>query len=230
VSKRKIKVDVVSDVVCPWCYIGKRRLEAAIRKVNNDIEVEVNYLPFELNPNIPASGTDQKQYLAAKFGGEDRYRQLTAHVASIASQEGLRFDFDRQSVMPNTLNAHRLIQFAGTLGVQASVKEAMMKAYFEDGIDLSSNENLLTVAQSAGLDRSAAEDLLRSDKDVSAIRELESLNRRRGINGVPFFIINDKYGVSGAQPSDTLAEIFKEADAEIAVGADQSCEVDKQDC
>lgn len=229
-SKRRIKVDVVSDVVCPWCYIGKRRLEAAISKVKGDIEVEVNYLPFELNPNIPSEGADQKLYLEAKFGSSDRYRQLTAHVTSIAGQEGLHFDFAKQTIMPNTLNAHRLIQFAGTLGVQDAVKEALMKAYFEDGVDLSNNENLLTIAERAGLDRKGAEQLLSSDKDVDAVREMENLSKRRGITGVPFFIINDKYGVSGAQPHDTLAQIFKDACAENTIDQDQSCEIDQKDC
>ena len=228
-SKRKIKVDVVSDVVCPWCYIGKRRLEKGSRLVEQEIDVEVNYLPFELNPNIPSTGADHKQYLSAKFGGDGRYDQLTAHVASIAKQEGLQFDFSKQKIMPNTLNAHRLIRLAGSYGVQSSVKDALMKAYFEDGVDLSSNENLIEVAVGAGLDRDVANKLFESSDDIDAIREMENLNHRRGISGVPFFIINNKYGVSGAQPAETIAQILRNVNAELETIENQSTEVGQQD-
>jgi len=210
VEKIKIKVDVVSDVVCPWCYIGKRRLENAISRLPENIEVEVTHLPFELNPNLPTEGTSQQQYLTDKFGGNERYLHLTARVSSIAEGEGLNFDFTRQRVLPNTLDAHRLIQFAPTSKVQGAVVESLMKAYFEDGVDLSNRENLLEIAERAGLSRQAAANLLQSDAGIMEIRGLENLNHQRGISGVPFFIINNKYGVSGAQPSETLQQIFAE--------------------
>lgn len=228
-NKTKIKVDVVSDVVCPWCYIGKRRLEAAIRQLPQDVEVEVRHLPFELNPTLPAHGTDQKEYLRSKFGSDDRYLQLTERVTSVASTEGLNFDFKSQHVLPNTLNAHRLIQFATDANVQGAVVESLMKAYFEDGVDLSKQETLLDIVAQAGLDRRAASQLLQSGDDIAAIREMEDLHHQRGISGVPFFIINNKYGVSGAQPSDTLVQVLTEvATEELAEG--EACEVDDPKC
>jgi predicted DsbA family dithiol-disulfide isomerase len=225
VNKLKIKVDVVSDVVCPWCYIGKRRLERAIQQVANEVDVEVRHLPFELNANIPAAGLDQKEYLGAKFGGMERFQQLTSHVTSVASSEGLNFDFEKQNVMPNTFNAHRLIQLSAESGVQDAVVEALMKAYFEEGADLSKNENLISIAAAAGLNLEKATALLESSADVASVRQLEKLSQQRGISGVPFFIINDQYGVSGAQPSETLAQIFRELRNEVQEAI--SCEPDK---
>jgi predicted DsbA family dithiol-disulfide isomerase len=230
VNKLRIKVDVVSDVVCPWCYIGKRRLERAIQAVSNDVDVEVRHLPFELNANIPAEGLDQKEYLAAKFGGTDRFEQLTNHVASVARGEGLNFDFGKQEVMPNTINAHRLIQLATGSGNQDAVVEAFMKAYFEEGADLSKNENLIAIAAGAGLNKEEAEALLEGNSDVGSIRQMESMSQQRGISGVPFFIINDKYGISGAQPSETLAQIFREVGNEVQQAEALSCEPDKKNC
>lgn len=215
-NKIKIKIDVVSDVVCPWCYIGKRRLEDALRRLPENMEAEVRHLPFELNPNLPADGTPQKEHLRNKFGGEERYHELTQRVSSIAKTEGLNFDFAMQAVLPNTLDAHRLIQFAPNAEIQGSVVESLMKAYFEEGVDLSNRENLLDVVAKAGLDKQAAASLLDSQTDVPEIRKMEQLNHQRGITGVPFFIINDKYGVSGAQTSDTLLQVFSEAGEEAA--------------
>ncbi len=228
-NKIKIKVDVVSDVVCPWCYIGKRRLEEAISKLPETIEVEVSHLPFELNPQLPAGGTDQKEYLRNKFGGDDRYQQLTGRVKSVAKEAGLNFDFESQRVLPNTLDAHRLIQYARSSSVQDAVVESLMKAYFEDGIDLSNRETLLDIVSQAGLDRNEAAKLLESDVDVSQIREMEQMNHQRGISGVPFFIINSKYGVSGAQPSETLVQILSEVGKEALVDG-ESCEVGDPNC
>ena len=210
----KIKVDIVSDVVCPWCYIGKRRFEAAIASLPPNIEVSVRHLPFELNPNLPVAGTDQKEHLTNKFGGDQRYEQLTERVTSVAKEEGLNYRFNIQNVLPNTLDAHRLIQFASTSNAQDAVIEGLMKAYFEEGIDLSNRDNLLDIAAKAGVDRQAASQLLQSDGDVPAIRQMEKLNQERGISGVPFFIINDKYGVSGAQPKETFLQILMEVAAE----------------
>jgi predicted DsbA family dithiol-disulfide isomerase len=204
----KIKIDVVSDVVCPWCFIGKRRLEKALSQLPDNYEVEVSFLPFELNPETPKAGTDQKTYLAAKFGGTERYHQLTDHVTNVAAGEGLAFDYEKQSVIPNTLDSHRLIQYAKNFGRQAAMKEALMKAYFEEGIDLSKSANLLTIAQNVGLDRERTASFLLSDEGLLEIKQMEELNYRRGISGVPFYIINNKYGVSGAQPSNVFLEIL----------------------
>jgi predicted DsbA family dithiol-disulfide isomerase len=207
-STTRIKIDIVSDVVCPWCYIGKRRLENALSRLPENYEVDVNFLPFELNPDTPKTGRNHKTYLADKFGGIERYQQLTDHVTNVAADEGLTFDYSKQSVIPNTLDSHRLIQYAKAHGKQPAMKEALMKAYFTDGVDLSKTENLLDIAEIAGLDRKQAAVFMASEEGVQEIRTMEAMNHQRGISGVPFYIINNKYGVSGAQPSEAFYEIL----------------------
>ncbi|HEY5692586.1 MAG TPA: DsbA family oxidoreductase [Cyclobacteriaceae bacterium] len=206
----KITVDVVSDVVCPWCYIGKRRLEKAIRSLEDEFEFEINYLPFELNPNMPKEGKNQKAYLTAKFGGEARYRELTENVAEVAATEGLTFKYENQTKSPNSKNAHRLIWLAKTEGCQPAVKEALLKAYFEDGVDLTVDENLINLVAAAGLNKTKAETLLDSDEGTVEVEYLEQLNHQRGISGVPFYIINNKYGISGAQLPENFVSAFRD--------------------
>lgn len=227
-DKPVIKIDVVSDVVCPWCYIGKRRLEKAIDQLKNDFDFEVEYHPFELNPSMPLEGHDQKEYLTAKFGGEDRYQQITSHTEKTAAQEGLKFDFSKQKISPNTLNSHRLIAFAKQHGKQAQVKEALMSAYFEKGIDLSKSENLVAIAAEHGLDAKDTGRFLRSDELAADVKLEEQLNYKRGISGVPFYIINNKYGVSGAQPTEVFVNALREIGSEVP-GA-ESCDVESRNC
>ncbi|MBK5278881.1 MAG: DsbA family oxidoreductase [Bacteroidia bacterium] len=209
-SKTKIKIDIVSDVVCPWCYIGKRRLEKAIDLIADRVEVEVEFHPFELNPDMPKEGENLKAHLVNKFGGEDRYQQLTNNVVNTAAGEGLKFNFDIQKTSPNTRDAHRVIQFAKSEGKQLEVKEAFLNAYFEQGIDLSKNENLVAVATKAGLDPLKVSNLLNSDEGVVEVEMEERMNAQRGISGVPYFIINNKYGISGAQPAEVLQKALLE--------------------
>lgn len=227
-TKPIVKIDVVSDVVCPWCYIGKRRLEKAIDQLKNEFDFQVEYHPFELNPTMPAEGRNQKEYLAAKFGGEERYRQITSHTEKTAAQEGLNFDFSKQKTSPNTFNSHRLIAFAKTKGKQAELKEALMSAYFEKGIDLTKAENLVNIAVEHGLDAGETEQFLNSDKLAAEVKLEEQMNYQRGISGVPFYIINNKYGVSGAQPTDVFVNALTEIGGET-VTAD-ACDVDSKDC
>lgn len=215
-NKPTIKVDVISDVVCPWCYIGKRRLEKALNKLNSEYTFEVTYHPFELNPSIPESGVNQKQYLSQKFGGEERYDKITAHVTQVAAEEGLTFNFHKQAVSPNTRNAHRIIQLAKHVNKQTDVKEAFMKAYFTDGVDLSKNENLITYATQAGMERNIVEQLLASDMGVAEVIQAEKEIQQLGITGVPFYIINNKYGLSGAQPPEAFIEVIQKAALENA--------------
>ncbi|GHN02979.1 DSBA oxidoreductase [Cytophagales bacterium WSM2-2] len=222
-AKPVIKIDVVSDVVCPWCYIGKRRLEKAIDKLKNDFTFEVEYHPFELNPDMPAEGRDQKEYLSAKFGGEDQYDKITGRTAATAAQEGLQFDFSKQKISPNTLNSHRLIAYAKSKGKQAEVKEALMSAYFEKGIDLTQTTNLVGIAAAYGLDAAETEQFLNSTALAAEVKMEEQLNYKRGISGVPFYIINNKYGVSGAQPTDVFVNALTEIGNEPIDG--ETCEV-----
>ncbi len=209
-TKPTLKIDIVSDVVCPWCYIGKRRLEKAIEQVADRIDISVEYHPFELNPDMPAEGRNQRDYLIKKFGSETKYEQITGHVTTTAAQEGLVFDFGKQKVSPNTRQSHRLIYFAKQRGKQLEMKEALMKAYFTDGVDLTKVENLVDVATAIGFYGTEVHTFLQSQEGLNEVLAEEKLNGQRGISGVPFFIINNQYGVSGAQPSEVFANAFLE--------------------
>jgi predicted DsbA family dithiol-disulfide isomerase len=228
--KPVIKIDIVSDVVCPWCYIGKRRIEKAMATLNDEYEFDVNYLPFELNPQTPKEGFNQKEYLSNKFGSEEKYHQITSHVSTVAAQEGLQFNFDKQRVSPNTKEAHRVIWFAQKEGKQQPVKEAFMKAYFEEGVDLTKKENIISVAASAGLDASQVAALLDSKEGLNEVAQLEQQNHQRGISGVPFYIINNQYGISGAQPSDTFIQALKQIGTEISATEGEICDADGKNC
>jgi predicted DsbA family dithiol-disulfide isomerase len=228
-TKPLIRIDVVSDVVCPWCYIGKRRLEKAVAQSQNEFNFEIEYHPFELNPDMPEEGRNQKEYLANKFGSEERYQQITNHVTQTAAEEGLKFDFAKQNVSPNTRKAHRLIAFSKQFGMQLPMKEALMSAYFEKGIDLTKNENLLAIAKEVGLDENRVASFLNSTELLAEVQMEEEMNYQRGISGVPFYIINNKYGVSGAQPTDVFMQAFREISQEnITTG--EACDADSKDC
>ena len=204
----------MSDVVCPWCYIGKRRVEKAIAALADEFEFDVRYLPFELNPLMPEAGVPQKPYLTAKFGGAGQYDKITRQVREAAAGEGLAFDFDKQLVAPNTRLAHRLIWLAGQRGVQPAVKEALMSAYFEKGVDLSKKENLIDIVTGAGLDETEATALVNSTNGLREVTEIESTHHQRGISSVPFYIVDDRVGISGAQPPEVFVQAFREIRAQ----------------
>jgi predicted DsbA family dithiol-disulfide isomerase len=229
-NKLTIKIGVVSDVVCPWCYIGKRRLEKAMHKLSDRFNFEVEYFPFELNPKMPVSGLDQKAYLSNKFGGEERYEQITGHTSSVAAQEGLTFDFAIQKISPNTRNAHRLIQFAKENNKHLELVESLFRAYFTEGIDLSKNENLVTIAVQNGLDKEKAELFLGSETGVMEVEMVEHELQQSGITGVPFYIIDNKFGISGAQPSESFIKAFEEITSSTDVAEGESCDVEKKNC
>jgi predicted DsbA family dithiol-disulfide isomerase len=227
-NKPQIKIEVVSDVVCPWCYIGKRRLEKALNQLKDQFDFDVEYSPFELNPDMPLEGKGQKEYLTQKFGNESKYSQVIGHVTKVAAEEGLNFDFTNQRVSPNTRDAHRIIRFAKSKGNQLEIKEALMKAYFEQGIDLSKKENLAQVAAGAGLGYDEVISLLESEEGRAEVIFAEQMNHRRGVTGVPFYIINNKYGISGAQPAEVFIETLTGIGSEVTTG--ETCDVDKANC
>jgi predicted DsbA family dithiol-disulfide isomerase len=228
-AKSKIKIDVISDVVCPWCYIGKRRLEKAITEVHDEYEFDIQYHPFELNPNVPAEGFDQKSYLIKKFGSEARYHELIGNVTKVAAVEGLNFDYSKQSKSPNTLNLHRVIWLAGKEGKQLQTAEAFFHAYFEKGIDLSQRENIIAVAKEGGLDEIKVSTFLESDEGIEEMKAEQIHNREIGVTGVPFYIINNKYAVSGAQPAALFVQAFKDISSELSVEG-EACDVDGSNC
>lgn len=228
-NKTVIRIDVVSDVVCPWCYIGKKRLERAMDQLASEFDFVIEYHPFELNPYIPPSGVDQKEYLAEKFGGVDQYLLITERTAAVARQEGLVFDFNKQTISPNTRKAHALIQLAKEVGRQSVLTDAMFKAYFTDGIDLSKDENLISLAVSAGLDKRHAQIVLSDKQMLEKLGEREGELQALGIRGVPFYIINKQYGISGAQASETFVKALKEAGQKIEVTG-ETCDADGTNC
>ena len=225
-SKPVIKVDIVSDVVCPWCFIGKRRIEKAMMALDHEFDFDVSYLPFQLNPQTPQEGFNQKEYLSKKFGGYEKYDEITRHVTRVAAEEGLQFNFDKQLVSPNTKDAHRVIWFAKKEGKQLAVIEAFMKAYFEQGVDLTKKENMVAVAASAGLDATRVASLLDSQEGKQEVNQMEQLNHQRGVSGVPFYIINNQYGISGAQPSDVFIQALKEIGTAVTTTEGEACDVD----
>jgi predicted DsbA family dithiol-disulfide isomerase len=226
--KPKIRIDVVSDVVCPWCYIGKKRLEKAMINLKDEFDFEMQYHPFELNTSIPAGGVASRDYMIEKFGGEDRYEQLTGRVAQVAATEGLTMDFDKQIVTPNTRKAHALIARAAVEGKQLKLVDAFFKAYFTDGVDLSKDENLVSIAVNNGLSQESAETVIKDEDALLGIAMEEQEVQKLGITGVPFYIINRKFGVSGAQTPEHFVEVLREASIESVSG--DTCDVDKGEC
>jgi len=229
-EKPKIKIDIVSDVVCPWCYIGKRRLEKAVDALSAKYDFELEYLPFELNPSIPQNGLNQKEYLSDKFGGEERYQQITEHTTSVAAEDGLLFDFAKQTTSPNTRNLHSIIDLAKEQGKQLETVEAFFKAYFSEGVDLSKNENIVSITTHLGFDKETIENRLNDTDAKLNIASREQALGKLGITGVPFYIIDNKYGISGAQHAETFIKAFEDIGKQIATTAVESCDVDGKNC
>jgi predicted DsbA family dithiol-disulfide isomerase len=217
-SHQPVRINVVSDVVCPWCFIGKRRLEKAI-VLNPDIPVEVHWRPYFLNDWIPREGIAREQYLTTKFGSPERYKGIAQRVATAAAAEGLNYAMDKISRQPNTLDAHRLIRWAESIGKAAEMKQKLMDLYFTEGADLTDHDVLVKAAANVGLDANKIRQALASEQDVAEI-EREALSAKEaGIEGVPCFIFGGKFAVSGAQAPEYLAEAIARA-AEAADAAE----------
>jgi predicted DsbA family dithiol-disulfide isomerase len=204
-----VSVDVISDVICPWCYIGKRRLEKAVAAL--DGQVEVRWLPFQLNPTMPTEGISRKDYRTKKFGSWERSQELDARLVEVGREEGIPFAFDRIERTPNTLDAHRLAWLADKEGVQDAVVEALFRSYFTEGRDIGNQQTLLDVVAEAGLDRGKAEAVLNGDEGLEAVKEADALARRFRVDGVPYFIVNGTLTLSGAQQPDAFLEAFRRA-------------------
>jgi predicted DsbA family dithiol-disulfide isomerase len=202
-------VDVISDVICPWCYISKRRLEKAVAVF--DGPVGVRWLPFQLNPAMPKEGISRREYRTRKFGSWERSQELDARVVAVGQSEGIHFAFDRIGRTPNTLDAHRLVGLAERRGVQGAVVEALFRAYFTEGLDISNRQTLLDVVAEVGLDRHGAEALLNGDDGLEAVKDGDALARRFRVDGVPFFIVNGTLTLSGAQQPDAFLEALRRA-------------------
>jgi predicted DsbA family dithiol-disulfide isomerase len=202
---RPILIEIASDVICPWCYIGKRRLEKALALLEGEVEARIEWLPFQLNPDMPAQGVARAEYRRAKFGSVEKGRALDARVAQEGAGEGIEFAFDRMQRTPNTVAAHQLIDLAQTQGKAGSVVDALFRAYFEDASDIGDAAVLQGIAASAGVTGWPGE------KDQARVAEQEERVRDLGISGVPTFIFDRKSGLSGAYPPDLLAQAIKDA-------------------
>lgn len=200
-------VDIVIDTVCPWCYVGKRRFGRAL-ELSPQEDLRVGWRAFRLNPEMPDSGMDRDLYTIRKFGGKDRVRPLLATLEDAGAGEGIEFDFKGIRRVPNTLDSHRLIRFAADFDLQTPVVEALFRAYFSDGRDIGDRTELAEIGESAGLDRGVALEFLESGRDRDRILAEDGLARRLGINGVPSFIINRRYAISGAQAPEVIAKVF----------------------
>lgn len=206
-----ITVDVVSDVVCPWCFIGQKRLYRAIAAVGN-VDVHVRWRPFQLDPTIPPEGKDRREYMLAKFGSDERIREIHARIEPLGEAEDISFAFDAIKVAPNTLDAHRLIRWAGAAGeaIQNRLVRRLFQLNFEEGANIGDHAVLVEAAREAGMDASVAATLLPTEADVEAVRTEIATASRMGISGVPCFLIEDKYAVMGAQDADTLADAIRQ--------------------
>jgi predicted DsbA family dithiol-disulfide isomerase len=212
-SAQPLAIDVISDVVCPWCFIGKRRLEKALQLVP-EIAVEVRWRPYQLAPELPPGGIPRDEYLTAKFGSVERSRQIFERVAAAGAEDGIAFAFDRITVSPNTRDAHRLILWARTAGTQDAVVEALFRAYFLEGSSLADRDNLIAIGAAHGLDRALLAELLASDADQDRTEREIASARNIGVTGVPFFIVAGRYGIAGAEAPETLAGALRQAASE----------------
>jgi predicted DsbA family dithiol-disulfide isomerase len=211
---KPLKIDIVSDVVCPWCYIGKRRIENALALVP-DVPVEINWRPFFLNNWIPREGISRDEYLTAKFGSVEAYKGIAGRVVTAAGEEGLSYRPDMVKRQPNTIDCHRLIHWAEAIGKSAEMKQRLMELYFRDGGDLTDTNVLVQAAADCGLDAEDVRQRLATDEDVERISAQAKEASDKGISGVPTFVFAQKYAVSGAQPADQLARAIRQVSGEI---------------
>ncbi|MBU0723484.1 MAG: DsbA family oxidoreductase [Alphaproteobacteria bacterium] len=202
-----MRLDIFSDVICPWCFIGKRRLERALA-LRPMPELEIRWRAFQLNPGMPKEGMDRSAYLEAKFGGEMRSRQIYDTIRRVGSSENIPFAFEKVTRTPNTVDAHRLIRLAWDKGVQGEIVEALFQGYFLEGRDIGDQDTLVDIAADQNMNSDEVRNFLES-KEGAVDVEAECVTAGRiGVNGVPCFILNGRYGLSGAQEPEALFPMF----------------------
>ncbi|MBS0273096.1 MAG: DsbA family oxidoreductase [Proteobacteria bacterium] len=207
-----MQIDIVSDTVCPWCFIGKRRLERALA-LRPDMEFDIRWRAYRLDPSIPPEGVDRKQYMQAKFGNNPNRQSMQDALKQAGDSEGIAFAFDKIARSPNTLDSHRLIRWAATAGVQNDIVERLFEAYFEEGRDIGNADVLIEIASEAGMDSATVADLLEQGADRELIENEDAMAHRLGITGVPTFIFQNKYLASGAIDPEALLEIIDKVSA-----------------
>ncbi len=209
-----IKLDILSDPICPWCFIGKARLDAALA-ARPDHPFAIEYHPFQLNPDMPAEGMERRAYLEAKFGGKAQAAEVYARIEEAAAESGLEIDWGRIARTPNTLDAHRLIHWAGIEGRQIAVVSALFRAYFLEGRDIGDREVLADIADGAELDAAAIRRLLDGEADAEHVAGRDAHARERGVTGVPTHIIAEQHVVPGAQPTELWLQLVDEISEQL---------------
>ena len=204
-----VKLDILSDPICPWCFIGKANLDRALEQ-RPDHPFVIEWHPFQLNPDMPAEGMDRRAYLEAKFGGKEGAVKAYAPVVEHAKQAGLNINFEAMQRTPNTLNAHRLIHWAGIEGRQTAIVSSLFRAYFTEGRDIGDRDTLADIADSCGMDASVVLRLLATDEDSQLIRDKDTNAREMGVNSVPTFIVASQHAVPGAQPTELWLKVMDE--------------------
>ncbi len=214
----RMQIDIISDTICPWCYVGKRRLDRALA-LRPTLDFDVHWRAFLLDPAVPPEGIDRAEYFAARFG--DSAPPTLDTVIEAGELEGIRFAFNKIARVPNTLDSHRLIRWSAGAGarVQDAVVNLLFRRYFEEAADIGDCDILVGIAEAAGMDAAQVAALLASDEDMEAVQEEDALARAMGVGGVPCFLINQKYALMGAQDPDRFLTVFDQIAARGAVGA-----------
>jgi predicted DsbA family dithiol-disulfide isomerase len=205
-----LTIDIVSDVICPWCFIGKRRLEKALKQLGDPPGVMVNWKPFQLNPQMPADGIERRAYRIAKFGSWAQSQARDAQVATAGAEEGITFAFDKMTRTPNTLDPHRLIWLAGQRGVQDAVVERLFLGYFEEGLNLNDRATLIRLAVEGGITLADAERVIAEEVGRLDVQREEAHYKSLGVSGVPTFFFNGNPALSGAVAPPLLAEAIQQ--------------------
>jgi predicted DsbA family dithiol-disulfide isomerase len=208
-----MQIDVISDTVCPWCYIGKRRLERAL-SLRPQMSFDVRWRPFQLDPATPAEGVDRKSYIERKFGSSEKIKPIHTALLKAGEDEGIPFAFEKITRTPNTINSHRLIRWSHSMGVQDAVVELLFRRYFIDGADIGQISTLIQIGADAGMDAELVEELMNSDADRENVEHEDSMARKIGIEGVPTYLIGGKSLVSGAQDAEMLVRVIDRVAAE----------------
>ncbi|NQV79135.1 MAG: DsbA family oxidoreductase [Alphaproteobacteria bacterium] len=209
-----MKIDIISDTICPWCFVGKRRLEAALAE-RPELDVEIVWHPYQLNPTTPKEGVNRKDYLREKFGSETYPDGMLGALGEAGQSTGIGFKFNEMNRVPNTINSHRVLHWARESGCQDALAEILFRRYFIDNEDIGDPDTLVAAAQEAGLDPTVIRERLADDTDDELVRAEAQHASKMGITGVPTFIVDGRYAVQGAQTSDVFLQVFDKIAEEL---------------
>ena len=229
--KQKITIDIVSDIACPWCYIGKNRLETAINKTTNEFDFEVNFKPFQLDPSIPNKGIDRKTYFENKFGSNERVEEIFDRVEQAGESVGIDFKFREIPKAINTLPLHVLLKAAEKEGFQKELAKLFFEAYMVTPQDLTNEQNVVNILKTFGWTEEKTLELMNNEELAYEVKAEIAHYQQLGVSGVPFFIVNNKFGISGAQPAETFIEAFRSLKSEdFPTKTEDSCAIDGSNC